>query len=277
MAIARTNHEVTGNPGRWARICGLALALVLFGVAGNALAHDFGIVPANNAGEARRGTFVAADKRKKPTIEELGDLVSQRRDVRPFINILNRIQQRTKTRQLDGVANINIMEWTTRKGEAPKMEGVLIYLKDMRGAYDLISDGAMQFIMYPPRDWSYYGELEEMARRFARNNINVVNFFLARLYVWFAAHRKFIGKQGGIIAFYGPADGAELVMFSDKNRRRENNVSSFLSDLPSLKKVVLSERVFVVEAGRRDFQELVLEKQGGSIGIEKPYILHSVR
>jgi hypothetical protein len=260
----------SGNPA------GAAAALVLLGVACTASAHDFRIVPIDIAGGSLRGTLAAAMQDLKATIQELGDLVSQRRDVKIYINILKRIKQRTKTRQLDGVSNVNIMEWTTQGGGTPKMEGVLIYLKDMKGAYGLIDDGAMDFIRNPPRDWRYYGELEEMARRFSRNNINVINRLLARLYVWFAAHREFLGKQGGIIAFFDPTDGAELVMFSDKKRRRDHNVSSFLADLSSLKDVILSERVFVVNDVRRDFQNMVLERDGGPVGIERPYILYPV-
>ena len=219
---------------------------------------------------------IATTKSRKHIFDKLKDIVSEKRDIEEFRTRLKKVRQRTKTRQVDGISNVNVMEWSTQSGESPTMNGAVVFLKDIAGAYSFIDEQAMSFIRHPPRDWDYFGEYSEIAEQFSGGDIDVVNFLLMKMYFWFRAHKSFIGKFGGIIAFYEPKDGAILVIYSDKNKYKENNVSSFLTNLKNLNSIDISEDVFVVESGRRDFQDLVLEKEGGPVAIEVPYIRYEV-
>ena len=258
------------------RICLLYLAtlLTVITVGHGGSARTPAIVPAG----ASQGAVIsiATAKNRKHIFDKLKDIVSEKRDIEEFRIRLEKIRQRTKTRQLDGISNVNVMEWTTNSDESPVMNGALVFLKDIAGAYSFIDEQAMSFIRRPPRDWDYFGEYSEIAKQFSGGDIDVVNFLLMKMYFWFRAHKSFIGNFGGIIAFYEPKDGAILVIYSDKNRYKENNVSSFLTNLKNLNSVDMSEDVFVVESGRGDFQHLVLEKEGGPVAIEVPYIRYDV-
>ena len=219
---------------------------------------------------------IATTKSRKHIFDKLKDIVSEKREIEEFRTRLEKIRHRTKTRQVDGISNVNVMEWTTQSEDSFTMNVAVVFLKDISGAYSFIDEQAMSFIRHPPRDWDYFGEYSEIAEQFSGGDIDVVNFLLMKMYFWFRAHKSFIGNLGGIIAFYEPDDGAILVIYSDRNGYKENNVSSFLTGQKYLNNIDMSEDVFVVESGRRDFQDLVLEKEGGPVAIEVPYIRYDV-
>ncbi len=225
-------------------------------------------------------TTVASEKKKdsdlKILMDQLSHIISEYRDIRPYLNNLGKIRQRTKVRQVGGVVNINVMEWTTQSNNMPNMDGVVVFLKDFKGLYSPIDKQMRIFMKYPPRDWKSYRGFAEIAKIIFGDNIIFTNYFIVRFYLWFRAHKNFIGNQGGIIAFYGPGDSAELVIYADKNIYRDINVTGFLTSLSKLNKLELSGDVFIVKRGRRDFQELVFENENGPVGIEVPYILHRV-
>ena len=226
-------------------------------------------------------TTVAYEKKKdsdfKILMDQLSHIISEYRDVRPYSNNLRKIRQRTKVRQVNGVVNINIMEWTTQSNNMPNMEGVVVFLKDFKGLYSPIDKQMRIFMKYPPRNWKSYGGFAEIAIKIFGDNIYFTNHFVVRLYLWFWERRNFIGNQGGIIAFYGPNDSAELVIYADKNIYKDNNVTGFLTSRSKLNKLELSGDVFIVKRGRRVFQELIFENKNGPVGIEVPYILHRVK
>ena len=226
-------------------------------------------------------TTVASEKKKdsdfKSLIEQLDDIISEQKDVRPYSNKLRKIKQRTKVRQVNGIVNINVMEWTTQSTDMPNMEGVAVFLKDFKGLYSPIDKQMILFMKYPPRSWKSYRGFAGIAKKIFGNTIDFTNYFIIRFYLWFREHKNFIGNQGGIIAFYGPDDSAELVIYADKNIYKDNNVTGFLTSRSRLSKLELSGDVFIVKRGRKVFQELVFENKNGPIGIEVPYILHQVK
>lgn len=211
-------------------------------------------------------------------LDKLQDVISKRSDSRQYLKYLPQIIQRTKVRQVNGIENINILEWTTESNNTPDMEGGVAFLKNFKGLYSLIDDKRDIFIVKPPHDWADYGAYAEIAKKFSKDNIELVNSFLIALYFWFKDHESFIGNQGGIIAFYGPDDNMHLVVYTDLNTYKENNVTSFLTKkLKSrLNNIKLSRNIFIVKRGRKDFQDLMLENQDGPVGIEVPYILYPV-
>ena len=224
---------------------------------------------------------VASKKKKdsdlKIIMDQLNDIIAEYRDVRPYSNNLRNIRQRTKVRQVNGIVNINVMEWTTQSNNTPDMEGVVVFLKDFKGLYSPIDKQMRIFMKYLPRNWKSYGNFAEIAKKIFGDDIGFINYFIVRFYLWFREHKKFIGNQGGIIAFYGPNDSAELVIYADKNIYKDHNVTGFLTSKSKLNKLELSGDVFIVKRGRRDFQELVFENKNGPVGIEVPYILHRIK
>ena len=226
------------------------------------------------------GNQVAAADVKSPTCVETSNpglyAVEKRTDMSRTLAQLKQIRHRTRVRQFAGISNVNISEWTTQRNTSA-MQGALAFLKDLRGAYSHIDSGARVFIANPPPDWIYYGYFQDVARIFAAGNIRNVHDFVRDIYFWFDSHRDFFQRQGGIVAVFHGVDGADLVAYADYNTYKAGNVTSFLTRKTNLRKIKVSNCVFVVSRARRAFQELILEDKFGPIGIRRPYSLVEVK
>jgi hypothetical protein len=187
------------------------------------------------------------------------------------------IKQRTKTRQISGGDNLNVMEWTTDEGDAPDMHGLLVYFKQFDSAFSFMNKRLGKFVEDPPDEWEDYGDYEGIAREFANDDIAVANQLIIDLVNWFRPKQDLIGDQGGVIIVFGQDGGAgALFAYADPSPYKDNNVSGLLTGHEYIAKVRVDDDVFVLPQGADGFFRTIAEEQGGLIGIEVPYVLHPV-
>jgi hypothetical protein len=168
--------------------------------------------------------------------------------------IIGSIQQRTKTRQIRGGENLNVMEWTLRDGPSPVMDGAIVYFKKFASAFKYFNERFDEFMRDLPRDWDGYGRYQEPAKRFSHGDIGVAN-------------RLIVDIDG---------TGGAMVAYADRNRYKQSNVAGILTGQSYLQNIILGEDIFRLPPGADEFIRVIIEDQEGVVRIEVPYILFDV-
>ncbi|MFQ5953573.1 MAG: hypothetical protein ACE5JZ_00745 [Kiloniellales bacterium] len=190
---------------------------------------------------------------------------------------LKKIRQRTKTRQISGGENLNVMEWTTQKGPRPTMEGAIIYFKLFKSAFKFFNSRFNEFLEELPDKWEDYGKYQEPAKKFSNGDIKFANQFVIDMFNWFKPKQKIIGNQGGVLIFFSGGRGyGSMIAYTDPNEYKENNVAGILTGQSYIRRAKLSDDVFLLPKGADEFIQFIIEDQEGPVKIELPYILYKV-
>jgi hypothetical protein len=191
--------------------------------------------------------------------------------------IIGSIQQRTKTRQIRGGENLNVMEWTLRDGPSPVMDGAIVYFKKFASAFKYFNERFDEFMRDLPRDWDGYGRYQEPAKRFSHGDIGVANRLIVDIFEWFKPKQEMIGNQGGVLIIYRTdGTGGAMVAYADRNRYKQSNVAGILTGQSYLQNIILGEDIFRLPPGADEFIRVIIEDQEGVVRIEVPYILFDV-
>lgn len=192
-------------------------------------------------------------------------------------SVIKKILQRTKTRQVSGGENLNVMEWTTQNGPEVTMDGAVVYFKKFKSAFGFFNKRFNRFMRELPEEWDDFGRYEDAAKKFSNGDINVANRMIIDIFEWFKPKQKMIGNQGGILILYAKDDGGGImVAYADPNTYKSNNVAGILTGRSKIKKIVLSDDVLPLLPGADEFIQIILEDQEGLVSIEVPYILYEV-
>ena len=190
---------------------------------------------------------------------------------------LKKIKQRTKTRQISGGENLNVMEWTTQEGPEATMDGAVIYFKRFKSAFKYFNDRFDKFLDELPEEWEDYGKYQESAKKFSNGDIRFVNNFVVDMFHWFKPKQKIIGNQGGVLILFARGGGAgSLIAYADPNVYKANNVAGILTGQSYLSRVKLSDDVFLLPRGADEFIRVIFEDDEGPIKIDLPYRLYKV-
>lgn len=195
-------------------------------------------------------------------------------DVKLVWQRLRSVKQRTKTRQISGGDNINVMQFTTRDGSNVSMDGAIIYFKKFKTAFSYFNARFLEFFGNSPTRWEDYGTRQDAAKRFSNNDIKAANQKIVDVFNWFKGKQVMIGNQGGVIFLYGK--NGYIAAYQDKNGYKENNVAGILTKRSSVENINISNDVFPMPPGLDEFVRLLLEDQQGNVKIEVPYILYEV-
>lgn len=190
---------------------------------------------------------------------------------------LKKIKQRTKTRQISGGENLNVMEWTTQEGPEATMDGAVIYFKLFKSAFKYFNDRFGRFLDDLPLEWDDYGKYQEAAKSFSNGDIRFVNNFIVDMFNWFKPKQKIIGNRGGILILFARGGGSgSLIAYGDPNDYKSNNVAGILTGQSYLSRVKLSDDVFFLPRGADEFIRVIFEDDEGPIRIDLPYLLYEV-
>ena len=202
---------------------------------------------------------------------------SSTNDVAYARSVIKKILQRTKTRQVSGGENLNVMEWTTQNGPEATMDGAVVYFKLFKSAFGFFNKRFNRFMRELPEEWDDFGKYQDAAKKFSNGDIKVANRMIIDIFEWFKPKQKMIGNQGGILILYAKDDGGgSMVAYADPNSYKSNNVAGILTGRSKIKKVVLSDDVLSLLPGADEFIQVILEDQEGLVSIEVPYILYEV-
>ncbi len=191
--------------------------------------------------------------------------------------LLKKIKQRTKTRQISGGENLNVMEWTTQEGPEATMDGAVIYFKLFKSAFKFFNDRFDKFLDDLPVEWEDYGKYQESAKKFSNGDIRFVNNFVVDMFHWFKPKQKIIGNQGGVLILFARGGGSgSLIAYGDPNQYKANNVAGILTGQSYLSRVKLSDDVFPLPRGADEFIRVIFEDDEGPIKIDLPYRLYEV-
>jgi hypothetical protein len=205
------------------------------------------------------------------------DAAAQGGDIEQVRTIIAGIKQRTKTRQISGGENLNVMEWTTEDGSDATMDGAVVYFKKFASAFGYFNDRFTEFTGDLPKEWEDYGNYQQQAREISGGDINVVNRMIVDLFEWFKPKQRMIGNQGGVLIIFGrDGAGARMVAYADPNKYKDNNVAGVLTGQSYLNRIRLDGDVFRLLPGAGEFIRVILEDQGGVVRIEVPYILYNI-
>jgi hypothetical protein len=194
-----------------------------------------------------------------------------------IMDVIKSIKHRTKTRQIKGGDNLNVMEWTTHEGQRPEMEGAVIYFKNFKSAFGYMNDRLDEFKEELPREWDDYGAYQQAAKEFSNSDIGIVNQFIIDIFDWFKGKQELIANQGGVIVVYGNGRRNErLIAYGDGNRYKDNNVAGILTGISDARNIRLNNDLFNLPSGADEFLRVIIEDPDGIVRIDVPYILYRV-
>lgn len=193
------------------------------------------------------------------------------------MDVVKSIKHRTKTRQISGGDNLNVMEWTTREGPDPRMDGAVIYFKNFKSAFGFMNDRLDEFEEDLPQEWDDYGDYQQAARKFSDNDIGFVNRFIIDVFGWFKDKQDLIANQGGVIMVFGDERrNGRLIAYGDHNKYKDSNVAGILTGISDARNILLDDNVFDLPCGAGEFLKVIIEDPDGIVKIEVPYILYAV-
>lgn len=199
------------------------------------------------------------------------DVAGGAKDVETAQKLLRDASVRTKTKQISGGDNINVMEFSSASGQA--VDGAIVYFKKFGAAFKFANQRFGDKMGELPQDWDGYKTYADSVKSFAGNDIKVANAYFGEIFEWFKARQKTIGDQGGVMIIYEkPGRPGAMVAYSDKNSYPENAVASLLSSKQALNKITFSSEVFRLKPNATKFFQEVFEDPEGTVKItNKPY------
>ncbi len=199
------------------------------------------------------------------------DVAGGAKDVETAQRLLREASVRTKTKQISGGDNINVMEFSTASGQA--VDGAIVYFKKFGAAFKFANQRFGDKMGELPQDWDGYKTYADSVKAFAGNDVKVANDYFGEIFEWFKARQKTIGDQGGVMIIYEkPGRPGAMVAYADKNVYPENAVASLLSSRQALNKITFSPEVFRLKPNASKFFQEVFEDPQGTVKIaNKPY------
>lgn len=199
------------------------------------------------------------------------DAAGGAKDVEMAQKLLREATVRTKTKQISGGDNINVMEFASASGQA--VDGAIVYFKKFGAAFKFANQRFGDKMGELPQDWEGYKTHADAVKAFAGNDVKVANAYFGEIFDWFKARQKTIGDQGGVLIIYEkPGRPGAMVAYADKNSYPENAVASVLSSKQALNKITFSPEIFRLKPNAAKFFQQVFEDPEGTVKIaNKPY------
>ncbi|MEZ5648004.1 MAG: hypothetical protein R3E60_03500 [Alphaproteobacteria bacterium] len=199
------------------------------------------------------------------------DVAGGGKDVEIARKLLREATVRTKTKQISGGDNINVMEFAPASGQS--VDGAIVYFKKFGAAFKFANQRFGDKMGELPQDWDGYKTHADAVKAFAGNDVKVANAYFAEIFEWFKARQKTIGDQGGVLIVYEKSGrSGAMVAYADRNSYPENAVASVLSSKQAQNKIIFSPEVFRLKPNASKFFQEVFEDPEGSVKIaNKPY------
>jgi hypothetical protein len=191
------------------------------------------------------------------------DVAGGAKDVETAQKLLRDASVRTKTKQISGGDNINVMEFSSASGQA--VDGAIVYFKKFGAAFKFANQRFGDKMGELPQDWDGYKTYADSVKGFAGNDVTVANAYFGEIFEWFKARQKTIGDQGGVMIIYEkPGRPGAMVAYADRNSYPENAVASLLSSKQALNKITFSPEVFRLKPNATKFFQEVFEDPAGT-------------